>query len=116
MSVPHGKWRIETQAVHSGEEEKFGGAAVTPIFQSSTYVFDGDTSRGYDAVKYVRCNNSPSHTVSRLLVNQLLHSTFRYPDSIHAGGFSCGTHLSCMPQHMTDLQPLQHMRLTYAIC
>lgn len=63
MSVPHGKWRIETQAIHCGEEEKYGGAAVTPIFQSSTFVFDGDTSKGYDAVKYVRCNNSPSHTV-----------------------------------------------------
>lgn len=63
MSVPHGKWRIETQAVHAGEEDKYGGAAVTPIFQSSTFVFDGDTNAGYDAVKYVRCNNSPSHTV-----------------------------------------------------
>ena len=66
MSVPHGKWHIDTQAVHSGDQERFAGAAVTPIFQSSTYVFDGDTSRGYDAVKYARCNNTPNHNVSML--------------------------------------------------
>lgn len=64
MSVPHGKWHIDTQAVHSGEGQRYAGAAVTPIFQSSTYVFDGDTSRGYDAVKYARCNNTPNHDVS----------------------------------------------------
>ena len=68
MSVPHGKWRIETQAVHAGEEDKYGGAAVTPIFQSSTFVFDGDTNAGYDAVKYVRCNNTPSHTVCDIVM------------------------------------------------
>ena len=64
MSVPHGRWHIDTQAVHSGEGQRYAGAAVTPIFQSSTYVFDGDTSRGYDAVKYARCNNTPNHDVS----------------------------------------------------
>ncbi len=64
MSVPHGKWHIETEAVHAGEAERYAGAAITPIFQSATYVFDGDTSRGYDEVKYARCNNTPNHDVS----------------------------------------------------
>ncbi|KAL3160288.1 hypothetical protein ABBQ38_009680 [Trebouxia sp. C0009 RCD-2024] len=63
MSVPHGKWHLDTQAVHAGERVRFAGAAVTPIFQSSTYIFDGDTARGYDAVKYARCNNTPNHDV-----------------------------------------------------
>lgn len=60
MSVP-GRWHIDTEAVHAGEEERFAGSAITPIFQSATYVFDGDTSRGYDEVKYARCNNTPNH-------------------------------------------------------
>ena len=64
MSVPHGKWHIDTEAVHAGEAERYAGAAVTPIFQSATYVSDGDTSRGYDEVKYARCNNTPNHDVS----------------------------------------------------
>ncbi len=64
MSVPHGKWHIDTEAVHAGEAERYAGAAITPIFQSATYVFDGDTSRGYDEVKYARCNNTPNHDVS----------------------------------------------------
>lgn len=64
MSVPR-KWHIDTQAIHSGDQERFAGAAVTPIFQSSTFVFDGDTSRGYDAVKYARCSNTPNHNVSK---------------------------------------------------
>lgn len=79
MSVPHGKWHLDTQAVHSGEQERFAGAAVTPIFQSSTYVFDGDTARGYDAVKYARCNNTPNHDVSILGPIQLVWSVNLLP-------------------------------------
>eukprot|EP00775_Hariotina_reticulata_P013055 gene13055-13182_t len=51
--------KIDTLAVHAGEEPRFGGSAVTPIFQSATFVFTGE-EKDYDSVRYTRCNNNPS--------------------------------------------------------
>ncbi len=53
---------IDTEAVHAGEPQpRIGGAVVMPIFQSSTYVYEGETD--YHAVRYVRLNNTPNHEV-----------------------------------------------------
>lgn len=56
------KRSIETAAVHAGEpKEKICGAVNFPIFQSSTYLYSGETS--YENVKYLRLNNTPNHQV-----------------------------------------------------
>lgn len=34
---------------------------VTPIFQSATFLYRGEST--YDAVRYTRCNNNPSQLV-----------------------------------------------------
>lgn len=49
---------IQTRLVHAGEE-RIDGAVVVPIFQSSTFV-SSDEQR-YDAVRYLRLNNTPNH-------------------------------------------------------
>ncbi len=49
-----------TTAVHAGEPEpRISGAVAMPIFQSSTYLYEGETD--YHAARYVRLNNSPNH-------------------------------------------------------
>lgn len=53
---------IDTAAVHAGEPQpRIDGAVVMPIFQSSTYVYEGETD--YHAGRYVRLNNTPNHEV-----------------------------------------------------
>ena len=52
--------RMATRAVHAGEPEpRIEGAVAIPIFQSATFETAGETS--YDAVRYVRLNNTPNH-------------------------------------------------------
>ena len=54
------KRRLATRAVHAGEPEpRIEGAVSIPIFQSATFETAGETS--YDAVRYVRLNNTPNH-------------------------------------------------------
>ncbi len=49
-----------TTAVHAGEPEpRISGAVAMPIFQSSTYLYEGETD--YHAARYVRLSNSPNH-------------------------------------------------------
>jgi len=56
------KHSIETAAVHAGEpKDKICGAVSFPIFQSSTYLYTGESS--YEDVKYTRLNNTPNHLV-----------------------------------------------------
>lgn len=51
--------RIETQLVHAGEPlPRIEGAVEMPIFQSATYQTGGENS--YDALRYLRMNNTPS--------------------------------------------------------
>jgi len=53
---------IDTKAVHAGEPQpRIGGAVAMPIFQSSTYLYEGETD--YHALRYVRLNNTPNHEV-----------------------------------------------------
>ena len=52
--------RLATRAVHAGEPEpRIEGAVTLPIFQSATFETAGEES--YDAVRYVRLNNTPNH-------------------------------------------------------
>lgn len=51
---------LATRAVHAGEPRpRIEGAIAMPIFQTSTYVFDGED--GYHDLRYLRLNNSPNH-------------------------------------------------------
>lgn len=51
---------IETRLVHAGEPHpRINGAVVMPIFQSSTFEYGGETD--YNAVRYIRLNNTPNH-------------------------------------------------------
>ena len=51
---------LNTTAVHAGEPEpRISGAVAMPIFQSSTYLYEGETD--YHAARYVRLSNSPNH-------------------------------------------------------
>lgn len=52
--------RIDTKLIHAGEPSpRINGAAVMPIFQSSTYESSDEAS--YHDVKYLRLNNTPNH-------------------------------------------------------
>jgi len=51
---------MQTKLIHSGEPEpKILGAVNMPIFQSSTFEYAGE--KNYDAVRYIRLNNTPNH-------------------------------------------------------
>ncbi len=51
---------ISTAAVHAGEPQpRIGGAVSMPIFQSSTYLYEGEND--YHAGRYVRLNHTPNH-------------------------------------------------------
>lgn len=50
---------LSTVAIHGGEHRRIEGAVTLPIFQSSTYEFQGHES--YYDIKYARLNNSPNH-------------------------------------------------------
>jgi len=50
--------RIETRLIHSGEP-RINGSVVMPIFQTAMFEYAGEKS--YDAIKYLRLNNSPNH-------------------------------------------------------
>lgn len=51
---------LNTTLVHAGDPNpRIAGAVVTPVFQSSTYLYGGDG--GGDTVRYIRYNNTPNH-------------------------------------------------------
>ncbi len=51
-----------TKLIHSGEmSPRVLGAVSMPIFQSANYEYTGESS--YDAIKYLRLNNTPNHEV-----------------------------------------------------
>ncbi|MHC5023079.1 MAG: trans-sulfuration enzyme family protein [Planctomycetota bacterium] len=53
---------LTTAVVHAGEPRpRVGGAVTMPIFQTSTYLYEGETD--YHSIRYVRLNNSPNHLV-----------------------------------------------------
>lgn len=52
--------RIETKIIHAGEPHpRIKGAVAMPIFQSSTFEYEGQSS--YHDIKYIRLNNTPNH-------------------------------------------------------
>ena len=52
---------IDTKLIHAGEPEpRIMGAVSMPIFQSAMFEYAGET--GYHDLKYIRLNNTPSHT------------------------------------------------------
>ena len=54
------KHQLNTKLIHAGEpKKKYGGAVNMPIFQSSTFEFDGQTD--YHELQYIRLNNTPNH-------------------------------------------------------
>jgi len=54
--------RLETALIHAGERHpRIEGAVAMPIFQSSTFEFDGGGD--YHDVRYIRLNNTPNHAV-----------------------------------------------------
>ncbi|HJO03877.1 MAG TPA: aminotransferase class I/II-fold pyridoxal phosphate-dependent enzyme [Acidobacteriota bacterium] len=53
---------IETKLIHAGEPEpRIGDAIVPPIFQSSTFEYQGAGS--YDDIRYARMSNTPTHDI-----------------------------------------------------
>lgn len=51
---------LQTKLIHAGEPEpKILGSVSMPVFQSSTFEYAGE--KGYDAVRYIRLNNTPNH-------------------------------------------------------
>jgi len=51
---------IETTLIHAGEPKpRIMGAVSLPIFQSSTFEYEGQDS--YHDIKYIRLNNTPNH-------------------------------------------------------
>lgn len=51
---------LETQLIHAGEPEpRIAGAVSMPIFQSATFEYAGESE--YDALRYIRLNNTPNH-------------------------------------------------------
>ncbi len=53
---------LQTKLIHAGEmSPRVLGAVSMPIFQSANYEYTGESS--YDAIKYLRLNNTPNHVV-----------------------------------------------------
>ncbi len=53
---------IESKLIHAGEPQPpICGAVSTPIFQSSTFEYAGESD--YHSLKYIRLNNTPNHQV-----------------------------------------------------
>jgi len=52
--------KLQTMLIHAGDvQPRFAGAVTLPIFQSSTFEYEGQ--RKYEDVKYIRLNNTPNH-------------------------------------------------------
>lgn len=50
----------DTRLIHAGEPEPLiMGAVSMPVFQSSTYAYEGQDD--YNSLKYIRLNNTPNH-------------------------------------------------------
>ena len=60
--MPGSARRLETKLIHSGEPQpRIGGSVVMPIFQTAMFEYAGEET--YDAVRYIRLNNTPNHLV-----------------------------------------------------
>lgn len=59
MSQNDQNHKLATKLIHAGEPQPIEGAVSLPIFQSSTFVYSGQSS--YHDLKYIRLNNTPNH-------------------------------------------------------
>ncbi len=51
---------LETKVIHAGEPEpRIDGAVIMPIFQTAMFEYAGEKT--YDAIRYLRLNNTPNH-------------------------------------------------------
>ena len=51
---------METKLIHAGEPEpRIDGAVIMPIFQTAMFQYSGEKT--YDAIRYLRLNNTPNH-------------------------------------------------------
>lgn len=66
--------KIETKLMHAGEP-RIHGAVSMPVFQSSTYTYEGGAD--YDDIRYIRLNNTPNHLA--------LHAKLAAIDGAEAG-------------------------------
>jgi len=65
--------RIDTQLVHAGTPEpRILGAVALPIFQSANFEYAGES--GYDAIRYIRLNNTPNHLALHRLLAAIEHA------------------------------------------
>lgn len=68
---------LDTMAIHAGEDGvKYAGSVTAPIFQSATYLYGGEDN--YNAVKYTRLNNTPTH----LMLNAKLAALEKAEDAV----------------------------------
>src|SRR5215813_4632113 len=60
--MPGSARRLETKLIHSGEPQpRIGGSVVVATFQTAMFEYAGEET--YDAVRYIRLNNTPNHLV-----------------------------------------------------
>jgi cystathionine beta-lyase/cystathionine gamma-synthase len=53
---------IETKLIHAGEPEpRIQGAVSMPVFQTAMFEYTGEAD--YNAIRYIRLNNTPNHLV-----------------------------------------------------
>jgi cystathionine beta-lyase/cystathionine gamma-synthase len=58
--MPDKTHHLATRLIHAGEPNpRIAGAVSMPVFQTSTYLYAGEEC--YDAVRYIRLNNTPNH-------------------------------------------------------
>ncbi|UCG75772.1 MAG: aminotransferase class I/II-fold pyridoxal phosphate-dependent enzyme [Gemmatimonadota bacterium] len=63
---------VDTKAIHAGEPRpRIGGAVAMPVFQSSTYDYQGETD--YHEIRYARLSNSPNHLALHAKLAALEH-------------------------------------------
>jgi cystathionine beta-lyase/cystathionine gamma-synthase len=54
--------RVETKLIHAGEPEpRIQGAVTMPVFQTAMFEYTGEAD--YNAIRYIRLNNTPNHLV-----------------------------------------------------
>jgi cystathionine beta-lyase/cystathionine gamma-synthase len=91
---------LETKAVHAGTPSpRIGGAVSMPIFQSAMFEYAGETS--YHDLKYIRLNNTPTHTA--------LHAKLAALESGEAGLATASGMAAITTTLLTVLAPGDHL-------
>src|ERR1700733_3839164 len=92
--------RLETKVVRAGEPSpRINGAVVTPIFQSATFEYAGETS--YHDLRYIRLNNTPTHVA--------LHAKLAAMENAEAALVAASGMAAISTTLLTVLTPGQHL-------